>query len=73
MKAGIYLGKEAVEIRELDLPEVDDNHVLVQNLYSSICGTDVAVFIHCPNTGYKINIGREFGHETVSHVIKIEK
>lgn len=73
MTAGIYLGKEAVEIRELDLPEVDDNHVLVQNLYSSICGMDVAVFIHGPNTGYKINIGREFGHKTVSHVVKIEK
>ena len=36
MKAGIYLGKEQVEIRELPLPEVGDNDVLVQNLYSSI-------------------------------------
>lgn len=43
MKAGIYLGKESIEIREVDLPEVGDNDVLVQNLYSSICGTDVAV------------------------------
>ena len=51
MKAGIYLGKEQVEIRELPLPEVGDNDVLVQNLYSSICGTDVAVFTHGPNTG----------------------
>ena len=50
MKAGIYLGKEAVEIRELELPEVGDDDVLVQNLYSSICGTDVAVFTHGPNT-----------------------
>lgn len=51
MKAGIYLGKEAVEIRQLTLPEVGDDDVLVQNLYSSICGTDVAVFTHGPNTG----------------------
>ena len=36
MKAGIYLEKEQVEIRELPLPEVGDNDVLVQNLYSSI-------------------------------------
>ena len=35
MKAGIYLGKEAVEIRELELPEVGDDDVLVQTLYSS--------------------------------------
>lgn len=73
MKAGIYLGKEAVEIRELDLPEVGDDDVLVQNLYSSICGTDVAVFTHGPNTGHKINVGAEFGHETVSRVVKVGK
>lgn len=73
MKAGIYLGKEAVEIRELTLPEVGDDDILVQNLYSSICGTDVAVFTHGPNTGHKIDVGREFGHETVSRVVKIGK
>lgn len=70
MKAGIYLGKEAVEIRELELPEVGDDDVLVQNLYSSICGTDVAVFTHGPNTGHKIDVGGEFGHETVSRVVR---
>lgn len=56
MKAGIYLGKESIEIRELPLPEVGDNDVLIQNIYSSICGTDVAVFMHGPNTGHKVNI-----------------
>ena len=32
MKAGIYLGKEQVEIQELPLPEVGDNDVLAQML-----------------------------------------
>lgn len=73
MKAGIYLEKEQVEIRELPLPEVGDNDVLVQNLYSSICGTDVAVFTHGPNTGHKVTGGGEFGHETVSRVVKVGK
>lgn len=73
MKAGIYLGKEAIEIRELPLPEVGVNDVLVQNIYSSICGTDVAVFTHGPNTGHKITVGGEFGHETISKVVKIGK
>ena len=73
MKAGIYLGKEQVEIRELPLPEVGDNDVLVQNLYSSICGTDVAVFTHGPNTGHKVTVGGEFGHETVSRIVKVGK
>lgn len=73
MKAGIYLGKEQIDLRELPLPEVGDNDVLVQNLYSSVCGTDVAVFSHGPNTGHKVAIGGEFGHETVSRVVKIGK
>lgn len=49
MKAGIYLGKENIEIQELELPEVGDKDVLVKNIYSSICGTDVAVYNHGPN------------------------
>lgn len=73
MKAGIYLGKEHIDIRELPLPEVGDNDVLVQNLYSSICGTDAAVFTHGPNTSHKITVGGEFGHETVSRVVKVGK
>lgn len=73
MKAGIYLGKEQVEIRELPLPEVGENDVLIQNIYSSVCGTDVAVFSHGPNTGHKVTVGGEFGHETVSRVVKTGK
>lgn len=73
MKAGIYLGKEQVVIEQLSLPEVGDNDVLVQNLYSSICGTDVAVFTHGPNTGHRVTVGGEFGHETVSRVVKVGK
>ncbi|MDO4475073.1 MAG: alcohol dehydrogenase catalytic domain-containing protein [Eubacteriales bacterium] len=73
MKAGIYLGKEHIEIRELPLPEVGNNDVLVQNLYSSVCGTDVAVFTHGPNTGHKVTVGGEFGHETISRVVKVGK
>lgn len=73
MKAGIYLGKENVEVRELEMPEVGDNDVLVRNIYSSICGTDTAVFMHGPNTGHKVNVGGEFGHETVSRVVKVGK
>ena len=73
MKAAIYLGKENIAIRELPLPEVGDNDVWIQNLYSSIGGTDVAVFAHGPNTGHKITVGGEFGHETVSRIVKAGK
>lgn len=71
MKSGIYLGKENIEIKETDIPQVGDNDVLIKNIYSGICGTDVAVFKHGENTGHKITVGGEFGHETISRVVKI--
>lgn len=73
MKAAIYLGKEHIEIRELPMPVCGDNDVVIQNLYSSICGTDVAVFHHGPGTGHRIDIGGEFGHETVSRIVTVGK
>ncbi len=73
MKSGIYLGKENVEIREVEMPAIGDNDILVKNLYASICGTDVAVYKHGPNTGHKVTIGGEFGHEMVSKVVKVGK
>ena len=73
MKSGIYLGKERIEIKEMPIPEVGENDVLVKNIYSGICGTDVAVFTCGPNTGHKVNVGGEFGHETVSRVVKVGK
>ena len=73
MKSGIYLGKENVEVKEVPMPEVGDNDILIQNIYSGICGTDVAVFNCGPNTGHKVTVGGEFGHETVSRIVKIGK
>lgn len=73
MKAAIYMGKESVEIRELPMPECGDNDVIIKNIYSSICGTDVAVFTHGPNTGHRITVGEEFGHETVSRIVAVGK
>ncbi|MGN1307305.1 MAG: zinc-binding dehydrogenase [Faecousia sp.] len=73
MKAAIYLGKENIEIRELPMPQCGDKDVIIENLYSSICGTDVAVFHHGPATGHRVDIGGEFGHETVSRIVKVGK
>lgn len=73
MKAGIYLGRENIEVRELDMPKVGENDVLIQNIYSSICGTDVAVYAKGTGTGHKITVGMEFGHETISKVYAVGK
>ena len=73
MKSAIYLGQKNIEVREVPMPEIGDNDVLIQNIYSSICGTDVAVYMHGPNTGHKVMVGGEFGHETISKVVKVGK
>lgn len=73
MKSAIYLGKENIKIIETKLPKVGDNDVLIKNVYSSICGTDAAVFMHGPGTGHKIGVGSEFGHETVSEIVRTGK
>ena len=71
MKAAIYSGKESIEIRDLPTPVCGDNDVLIKNIYSSICKADVAVFRNGPGTGHRIDIGGEFGHETISRVAAV--
>lgn len=73
MKAAIYYGKENVRVEERDDPVCGDNDIVIKNLYASICGTDVAVYTHGPNTGHKITVGKEFGHEVVSKVAEVGK
>lgn len=73
MKSAIYLGKENVKITDVPVPEAGDGGVVIRNIYSSICGTDVAVYKHGPETGHKITVGGEFGHETVSVVAAVGK
>ena len=57
----------------MDTPVAGDNDIVIRNLYASICGTDVAVYLHGPNTGHKITVGGEFGHEMVSEVVRTGK
>lgn len=73
MKAAIYLGQENVAVRELPAPVCGDNDIVIQNIYSSICGTDTAVYTKGPNTGHRIHVGGEFGHETISRIAKVGK
>lgn len=73
MKAALYQGKREIEIVELPMPTAGENDIVIKNIYSSICGTDVAVYIHGPNQGHRITVGGEFGHETVSRVVEVGK
>lgn len=73
MKAAIYYGKQDVRIEELETPIAGDDDIVIKNLYASVCGTDVAVYTHGPNTGHRVTVGGEFGHEMVSEVVQVGK
>lgn len=73
MRAAIYNGQKDILMTELETPQAGDNDIVVRNLYASICGTDVAVYMHGPNTGHRVTMGGEFGHEMVSEVIQVGK
>lgn len=73
MKAAIYYGQKDVRLEERETPVAGDNDIVVRNLYASICGTDVAVYTQGPNTGHRITVGSEFGHEMVSEVVQVGK
>ena len=46
MKAALYQGQGKIEISTLPDPICTDDGVVLENIYASICGTDVAVYKH---------------------------
>lgn len=73
MKSAIYMGKKDIKLTTLETPKAGDNDVLIKNIYSSICGTDVAVYFNGTGTGHRITVGDEFGHEMVSRIVETGK
>lgn len=73
MKAALYQGVRNIEIATWPDYECGDDAIILKNIYSSICGTDVAVYNHGLGMGHRITIGGEFGHETVCTVSAVGK
>ncbi len=71
MKAALYQGKKNIELTELPMPVLGKNDVVIQNILSGVCGSDVAVYNYGSGTGHKISTGLEFGHEMVSRVVAV--
>lgn len=73
MKAALYQGAHNIEIAELPDYKCGDDAIILKNIYSSVCGTDVAVYQHGLGMGHRITVGGEFGHETVCEVAEVGK
>lgn len=70
MKAAIYHGIENVTVEEVAMPECGDYDVIIKNVKSGICGTDIGAYY---NGGEAAGIFPEhqFGHEMASVVYKV--
>ena len=71
MKAALYQGKGKIELTRLPDPECLPEGAVLQNVYASICGTDVAVYRHGTGLGHRITVGGEFGHEVCCRIKEV--
>lgn len=71
MRAAIYNGRGSILLAERETPRAREGGIVVRNRYASICGTDVTVYRHGPETGHRVQVGGEFGHEMVSEVVEV--
>lgn len=67
MQAGVYVGKENVEVREWPDPKLEANEVLVRVRYAGICGTDMMIY---SGKHPRVVPPRVLGHEVFGSVAK---
>lgn len=63
-------GKGFIEIREVPIPKIDDNEVLIKVRYGGICGTDIHIYSHQFPIYYPPVI---LGHEFSGEIAKVGK
>ena len=74
-KAAYMRGTNKMVLKEIPVPDIKDEEVLVHLEYVGICGSDVHYF-HYGNCGaYKVNLEEDFmlGHECAGTVVKTGK
>lgn len=69
-KAAIYRGPGSVDVVELPYPACGDDDVIVRNLMTGVCGSDIAAYRYGGDANM-IWKDHEFGHESVSEIVEI--
>ena len=70
MKASYFLGDKKFEVRDLPLPEIGEQDVLVRVAACGVCGTDVHIY-HCSKGSTDVKPPVVLGHELAGEVEKI--
>lgn len=73
MKAAIFRDKGKVDLVNLPYPQCGDDDVIVKNLMSGVCGSDVNAYCNGGESYVRERKDLEFGHEVVSEVVEIGK
>jgi 2-desacetyl-2-hydroxyethyl bacteriochlorophyllide A dehydrogenase len=69
MKVAVLRKPLSIEIQETNIPQLDDNEVLVKSKVGGICGTDIAIY-----EGYRdVRTPIIIGHEVCGEVVEIGK
>lgn len=67
MQAGVYIGKERIQVKEWPRPEVRPGEVLVRVRYAGICGTDMLIY---SGKHPRVVPPRVLGHEIFGCVVE---
>ena len=70
MKASYFLGDKKFEVRDLPLPEIGEQDVLVRVAACGVCGTDVHIY-HGSKGSTDVKPPVVLGHELAVEVVKI--
>ena len=68
--AAIFRGVGNVDVVELPWPDCGDDDVIIRNLLTGVCGSDVAAY-RSGGDPYMIWKDHEFGHEAISEVVAV--
>src|SRR5579871_2850425 len=71
-KGAIFRGIGSVDVVELPYPRCGDDDVIVRNLLTGVCGSDVSAYKHGGDASM-IWKDHEFGHESVSEIVEMGK
>ncbi len=72
MKGFLYNGPQNISLTEIPLPPCGDNDIIIKNIYSGICGSDITAYKQ-DGASMRIYPGSEFGHEMIGEVVEIGK
>lgn len=70
MKAAIYTDIDRMEIRDVKIPDVDDNSVLIRVKSCAVCGSDIRIFHH---GNPRVNPPQILGHEISGEIVEVGK